>query len=175
MNGNDKEYAIALFSLMLESDEVDKVIPDIDLVDTLFKENPEYIDYLSNPSVPKSERIESLRSVFEGQVCDHVYSFLNVICEHRDMHVLFSAISEFRKMYEDYMHIADAVITSAVELTDEQKARLTAKLTKVTGKTIKPQYVIDKGLIGGISVTVDGKHFDGSVRKNLKNIKEVIS
>jgi F0F1-type ATP synthase delta subunit len=53
---------------MLESDEVDKVIHDIDLVDTLFKENPEYIDYLSNPSVPKSERIESLRSVFEGQV-----------------------------------------------------------------------------------------------------------
>ena len=41
MNGNGKEYAIALFSLMLESDEADKVITDIDLVDTLIKENPE--------------------------------------------------------------------------------------------------------------------------------------
>ena len=71
MNGNDKEYAIALFSLMLESDEADKVIPDIDLVDTSFKVNPEYIDYLSNAYLAKSERIESLRRVFGGQVCEY--------------------------------------------------------------------------------------------------------
>ncbi len=175
MNGNGKEYAIALFSIMLESGESSTIIGDIDLVDSMFMENPDYIEYLINPSIPKSERIESLRSVFEGQVCDNVYSFLNVICEHRDMHVLFSAIEEFRAMYEDYMHIAEAVITSAVELTDEQKARLTAKLTKVTGKTINARYFVDKSLIGGISITVDGKNFDGSVRKNLKNLKEVIS
>jgi F-type H+-transporting ATPase subunit delta len=83
-------------------------------------------------------------------------------------------------MFEEFREIkcfinGKPVYEDDEELTDEQKARLTAKLTKVTGKTIKPQYVIDKGLIGGISVTVDGKHFDGSVRKNLKNIKEVIS
>lgn len=175
MNGNGKEYAIALFSVMLESGLEQEIFDDLNLIDRSVKENPEYIEFLINPSIPKSERLASLRSTFEGQVCDQVFAFLNVICEHRDMYVLFSAIDEFRTMYEDYKIFAKAVITSAVELNDEQKSRLIKKLSEVTGKTIVADYVIDKDIIGGLSVIVDGKHFDGSVRKNLKNIKEVIS
>ncbi|MBR1797117.1 MAG: ATP synthase F1 subunit delta [Clostridiales bacterium] len=175
MNGNGKEYAIALFSIMLESDPEGRIYEDLNLVDRSIKENPDYLEFLVNPAIPKSERIESLRGVFEGRVCESVYSFLNVICEHRDMYVLFSAINEFRGLYEDYMNMADAMITSAVELTDDEKRRLVSKLSEVTGKKIRATYTIDKELIGGVSVTVDGKHFDGSVRKNLKNIKEVIS
>ena len=175
MNGNGKEYAIALFSVMLETGTEDKVAGDLNFIDRTFKENPEYIDYLNNPSIPKSERIESLKSTFEDSVCESVFAFLNVICEHRDMSVLFSSVEEFNTMYDDYKHIATAVITSAVELSDDQKKRLVSKLSEVTGKNIHAEYEIDKNIIGGLSVVVDGKHFDGSVRKNLKNIKEVIS
>lgn len=175
MNGNGKEYAIALFSIMLESDQDHQISKDLDMVYKTVKDNPEYVEFLINPSIPKSERIRSLQEVFEGNVCDTVYSFLNVICEHQDTYALFNAIEEFRILYEDYMNIADAVVTSAVELTNAQKAKLTAKLSAVTGKTIRAEYVIDKSIIGGVAVTVDGKNFDGSVRKNLKNIKEVIS
>ena len=55
------------------------------------------------------------------------------------------------------------------------KSTLVKKLSEVTGKTVRASYVIDKDLLGGLSVSVDGRHYDGSVRKNLKNIKEVIS
>jgi F-type H+-transporting ATPase subunit delta len=49
------------------------------------------------------------------------------------------------------------------------------RLRKVTGKAISPIYKVDESIIGGITVTCDGKFFDGSVVRNLKNIKEVIS
>lgn len=175
MNGGGKEYALALFSIMLENEHHDDIYNDIELVDAVFKENPEYIEFLINPSIPKSERVGDLRRVFEDKVCEPVFSFLNVIFEHRDMYVLISAIDEFRSMYENYMSIADAVITSAVELTDDEKHRLERKLTDVTGKKIRASYVIDKSIIGGVSIAVDGKNYDGSVRKNLKNLKEVMS
>ena len=176
MNGGGKEYASALFSIVLENEnQVSDIYNDIETVDKLIKDNPEYVDYLINPSIPKSERKKNLSDTFDGKVCDPVFAFLNVIMEHRDMKVLLSAIEEFRTMYEYYMNIADAVITSAVELTGEEKQKLISKLSRVTGKTIRPVYVIDKKLIGGLSVTVDGKFYDGSVRKNLKNLKEVMS
>ena len=170
MNGGGKEYAVALFSLMLESGDQETIYSDLMFVEKTFKENPEYIEFLINPSIMKSERIDALQKVFEDQVSETVFSFLNVILLHRDMHVLLSAIEEFRSLYEDYMRIADAV-----ELSDEQKKRLVAKLSSVTGKNIRATYVIDKDLLGGVSVTVDGKHFDGSVRQNLKNLKEVLA
>lgn len=175
MNGGGKEYAVALFSLMLENGDQETIYSDLMFVEKTFKENPEYIEFLINPSIMKSERIDALQKVFEDQVSETVFSFLNVILLHRDMHVLLSAIEEFRSLYEDYMRIADAVVTSAVELSDEQKKRLVAKLSSVTGKNIRATYVIDKDLLGGVSVTVDGKHFDGSVRQNLKNLKEVLA
>lgn len=175
MNGSGKEYASALFSIILEGADAKDIYSDIETVDRLFRENPEYIDYLVNPSIPKSERINNLRQTFDGQVCDPVFAFLSVIMEHRDMKVLLSAIDEFRTMYEYYMNIADAVVTSAVELTEDEKKKLINKLSAVTGKSIRATYVIDKSLIGGLSVTVDGKLYDGSVKKNLKNLKEVMS
>ena len=175
MNGNGKEYAIAMFAIMLEDENPERIYNDIIEVDKSFKDNPEYLEFLINPSIPKSERMESIKAVFEQRVCDPVFSFLSVICEHRDMYILFSAIDEFRSMYEEYMNYADAVVTSAVELTEDEKTRLVKKLSEVTGKTVRASYVIDKDLLGGLSVSVDGRHYDGSVRKNLKNIKEVIS
>lgn len=175
MRGNGKEYAVALFSIALESEQHAQIYDDMEYLKELVNDNPEYIDYLVNSSIPKSERVNNLREVFEGRVCDPVFAFLNVLLEHRDTNVLLSAIDEFRSLYEDYMNVADAVVTSVVELTDEQKKKLISKLSLVTGRRIRATYVIDSSLIGGLSVTVDGKLYDGSIKKNLNNLKEVMS
>ena len=97
---------------------------------------------------------------------------LKLIKKYGYMAVDYVTVSEGK--FPD-MSIADAVITSAVELTDDEKHRLERKLTDVTGKKIRASYVIDKSIIGGVSIAVDGKNYDGSVRKNLKNLKEVMS
>lgn len=175
MRGNGKEYAVALFSIALESGQHAQIYGDMEYLKELVNDNPEYIDYLVNSSIPKSERVNNLREVFEGRVCDPVFAFLNVLLEHRDTNVLLSAIDEFHSLYEDYMNVADAVVTSVVELTDEQKKKLISKLSLVTGRRIRATYVIDSSLIGGLSVTVDGKLYDGSIKKNLNNLKEVMS
>jgi len=175
MNGNGKEYALALFSIALENENIEVIHSDLCSVKEAVDSNPEYLEYLINPAVPKSERIENLGVVFEGRVCEDVFAFLNVICEHGDLYALHTVFEEFDSMYQDYMKYAKAVITSAVELSDEQKAKLLAKLSRVTKKRIEAEYIIDKNLMGGITVEVDGKFYDGSVRKNLKNIKEEIS
>ena len=124
MRGNGKEYAVALFSIALESEEPAQIYGDMEYLKELVNDNPEYIDYLVNSSIPKSERVNNLREVFEGRVCDPVFAFLNILLEHRDINVLLSAIDEFRSLYEDYMNVADAVVTSVVELTDDQKPML---------------------------------------------------
>ena len=175
MNGNAKEYALAMFAIALENESMAQVHDDLDVIREVIDENPEYIEYLVNPAVSKSERTNSLSAVFEGKVCEDVFAFLNILCDHGDTYILGDCVEEFNAMYEDYMRFSKAVVTSAVELSDDQKSRLITKISAVTGKRVEAEYVIDKALIGGISVEVDGKLFDGSVRKNLNNIKEVIS
>ncbi|MCQ2532129.1 MAG: ATP synthase F1 subunit delta [Saccharofermentans sp.] len=175
MNGNAKEYALAMFAIALENNSIAEIHDDFLSLREAFDDNTGFMEYLINPAIPKSERFECLREVFESRVCDDVFSFLNIICEHGDSYTILPTIDEFEAMYEEYMRYSKAVVTSAIELSDDQKRRLISKLQAVTGKRIEAEYIIDKSLIGGLAVTVDGKHFDGSVRKNLKNIKEEIS
>ena len=175
MTTTGREYALALFETAYESGNIDGIRDDIRAINKLLKKMPDYIEFLSNPGIPKKERMDALRTAFEGKVDDVVYAFLAVMTEGADMASFFDSYKEFEHMYEDYKRFTYAEITSAVELTDEEKAKLIAKLESITGKTVRPKYKIDPALMGGITVTADGMFFDGSVRKNLKNLEKEIS
>ena len=71
--------------------------------------------------------------------------------------------------------ILDATVTSAVALTDEEKQRLQAALEKQSGGKVNIAYALDRELLGGLIVEIDGKILDGSVRDRLQRVKEVIS
>lgn len=70
---------------------------------------------------------------------------------------------------------AVAVVTTAVALTQDQERSLLSALQKRTGKTVTLKTVIDKELLGGIKVEIDGEILDGSLKNNLKRAREVIS
>jgi F-type H+-transporting ATPase subunit delta len=175
MNTTGREYALALFETAYESGNIDDIRNNIRSLKELFKEMPDYIEFLSNPGIPKKERMEALQKAFEGKVDEVLFSFLAVMTDRADMGHFFDAQKEFEHMYEDYKKFTYAEITSAVELTEEEKTKIVAKLEEITGKTVRPKYKTDPALMGGITVTADGMFFDGSVIKNLKNLEKEIS
>ena len=175
MTNVGREYAIALFEAAYEDGSLDAVRDDLTEIRKLLKKEPDYISFLMNPGIPKEERLDSLSEAFEDNVEQLLYSFLAVMTTNNHLNEFFTAAKEFEKMYEDYKKMSFAVITSAVKLTDEEKRKIVTRLRKVTGKAISPIYKIDPSIVGGITITCDGKFFDGSVVRNLKNIKEAIS
>ena len=68
-----------------------------------------------------------------------------------------------------------AVVKTAIELNDTQKQGLVKGLEKRTGKKVTLKTVIDRSLLGGIQVEIDGESLDGSIKNNLKRAREVIS
>ena len=72
-------------------------------------------------------------------------------------------------------HISNAKVTSAVQLTDEEKQKLKNKLESVYRGEVNIEYFIDETLIGGLIVDVDGKIMDGSLRSRLHDVKGVMN
>jgi F-type H+-transporting ATPase subunit delta len=70
------------------------------------------------------------------------------------------------------MGIAEAVVTSARELNDQQKTDLTRALERRTGKKIEARFREDKTLLGGAVVRVGSTVYDGSVREQLTRLRE---
>lgn len=175
MTATGNNYAEALFMLAREENLTEEFYDGLRLVEEVFVETPEYLQFLVTPSIPKSERTAALAAAFEGRVHTHVLSFLQLMCEQARSEQFFESASEFYRLREWASGTAIAVVKSTVELTDAQKSDLTAALEKRTGKKITLKCVIDNTLIGGIAVELDGELLDGSVKSNLKRAREVIS
>ena len=169
-----KEYAMALFSLAQETDAVNEISEALDTVSAVMKENPEYTDFLASPNIPKSERTAAIEQAFSGSVPEHVVSFLSILCDRGRIRNLSECISEYRQLCDAANRISVAEISSAVELTENEKSALTKKLEKLCGNSVVLNCTVDPSLIGGMVVSVDGRVIDGSIRHRLHELKEVM-
>ena len=64
-----------------------------------------------------------------------------------------------------------AEVRSAVELSDEQRKRLTESLKKATGLDVDLVVIIDPTVIGGIVTQIGDTVIDGSVRHRLNRVR----
>ena len=175
MAATGNNYAEALFMLAREENCVDEFYEGLKMIEGILKENPEYLQFLSTPSIPKDERTQALAVAFEGKINTHILSFVQLLCEHGRAESFFDCVSEYERLREWASNTVVAVVKTAVELTDDQKSGLIKSLEQRTGKKVTIESVIDNALLGGIAVEIDGQLLDGSVKTNLKRAREVIS
>ena len=170
-----KEYGAALLMLGAENNKEKESARDLDTVKALFCENEEYRMLLSSPALPLKERLSLIESSFGDVVCEHVLSFVQLMCEKGRMEAFDSAYEEYKALLDASMRASKARITSAVELSDDEKERLLAKLSKAYQKNVTAEYFVDGSLIGGVIVELDGTVIDGSIRQRLSDVKDVIN
>ena len=174
MRQTDKEYAEALFELCAEEGTLSECLADVNDVKELFKAYPEYVSLLSSPAVPLSERLSAIDEAFGERMTPYTVYFLKLLCEKGRI-CLFSEIAEeLNKLYLHYTGRTTAYVTSAFELSDEQKAALVKKLSKSENKEIDAVYSVDPSLMGGVKVEVCGKVYDGTIKRRIRDVKEVM-
>ena len=174
MRQTDREYAEALFSLCVEENVLETARSDMKTVKEVILENPEYSLLLASPAIPLSQRLAAIDEAFDGKICEYCVYFLKLLCEKGRIPVLLDSIREFEELCTAYQGRIEATITSAVVLSEEQKAALIEKLEKANNKIIVPTYKVDPEIMGGILVEMDGRVYDGTLKSRLRDVKEVM-
>lgn len=168
-------YGGSLYDLAVEEKNSAAMMEELTGIQEIFKENPEYMRLLSEPSIPRAERLSLIDQAFDGQVHPYVNNFLKVLCEEGLIRELYSCIAQFRSRFYEDQNIAEAVVISAVPLSEKQISALKTKLEKLSGKTIILQQKIDAGVIGGLRVEVDGKQFDGTLENRISTVRRKVT
>lgn len=177
MNNTDraKEYATALFMIATEQNEAKKFAAALETVTISLRDNPEYTEFLCAPNISKAERVLSLQAVFGGDIPEDVLSFVKLLCEKDRIRITEACFREYMKLYDESKRVSWAYVKSAIPLTPEQKTALRMKLEKQSGRNVLLECTVDDTLLGGIIVEMDGKILDGSLRRRLQDVKEVMS
>ncbi|MBQ7636532.1 MAG: ATP synthase F1 subunit delta [Lachnospiraceae bacterium] len=164
-------YAEALFELAVEDNRIDDLYAQIDMLEKLFSENPEFIDLLTHPHITKEEKMEAIEKTLKGRVDDEVVGLLRVVTEKDRASEIGNIFENFRAKVYDLKKIGVVQISSAVGLSEAQKKKIEDKLLKTTGfKSLETHYSVDKDLIGGMVIRIGDRVVDSSVRSKIEKM-----
>ena len=174
-NNISHEYAEALFLLSCEEKSEEKYLSDLRLVKKMLEKEPEYLELLHSPSIGKEEKLNLIESAFGESVNEHIVSFLKLLCENNRIEQLFSCFEAYEKLYNQVKRVIVANVTSAVTLTEDEKARIKSKLEKKLGNSVELVCKVNEKILGGIIIETDDAVIDGSLKRKMRDVKEVIS
>ncbi|MBE5798166.1 MAG: ATP synthase F1 subunit delta [Clostridiales bacterium] len=175
MTETSRSYADALFSLAAETKSIPETLEALRFARNELYRTEGALDLLASPAIPKDERLSVLTKAFGDALPEHVMSLLCVMCANGCIRELDDCLTAYVELHDAAQKLSTAHVTSAVPLTDAEKAELTAQLTKKLGRTIRLVCDEDASLLGGMIVRVDGKVIDGSLKHRLQQIKEVMN
>ena len=162
MTDTARIYGGSLYDLAVEENLTDALMEQTQQVRQIFRENPEYVHLLSEPSIPLTERTGLIEEAFGKDAQRYLVNFIKLLCERGLLREFAGCCEMFENRYNADHNIARALVTSAVALTETQQAALKEKLEKISGKKVRLTLKTDPGVIAGVRVEMEGKQLDGT-------------
>lgn len=168
-----KLYAKALFELAQEHNELESIQGDLaGLVETM-KEQPELHQAFSAFMFSTSDRGKLIDELAKKMSLNAlVVRFLHLLVAKNRLLVLDAIYEAFRNLVDESKNTVRGTVTTVEPLTESQ----TADLSKTFGRKLNKQVVldsaIDKEILGGLIVKIQGLTFDGSLRTTIRRLKE---
>jgi F-type H+-transporting ATPase subunit delta len=166
------QYANALADIALAQGAAEPAARQLNDFGSAYAQSAELRTFLASPAVT----VEAKHAVIEkinGRMSASkiIRNFLFVITDHRRTQLIPEILAMFQQVIRQRQGVAEAQISSAVELSAAQKKELAATLTKVTGKKIETKYSLDPALLGGAVVRIGDTIYDGSLRSRLNEMR----
>lgn len=167
-----ERYAGALVDVALENKQADQVKQELEAFAALIRESPELNAVLSNPSIARASKHSAIEQIVARMGASRTLrNYLFVIVDQRRAGMLVEIEQAFSRLLDARQGITQAKVTSATELTAQERAELSAALEKLTGTKVQAQYATDEALIGGAVVRIGSTIYDGSVRTQLERMR----
>ncbi len=165
-----KSYGEALF-LLEEGKDIEE---ELRLALAALRGVPGLEAVLMSPRIEGEERAALARKAFHEVKDQHLLSLLLLLSKKRK-------ISLLPKVCEGYLLLLDkkngterGIVHSVRPLSAEEIRRLEKALACEKGTRVRLENRIDESLIGGVSVTLGDRHYDGSIKGRARSLREAL-
>lgn len=126
--------------------------------------------FLESPRVSYERKNEILSRAFGDRVPRVFLRFLQTMVHNRRQMMIPEIATEYMKLLDAEEGRVHAEVTLARPATDAETKEIGTQLSRVLGKNVLPQVVIDPSIMGGIIVKVGNTVMDGSVIRRLSKL-----
>jgi F-type H+-transporting ATPase subunit delta len=167
-------YAKSLLDLAVEKGQLEQVNKDMVLVDEVCKGSHDLVLMLKSPIINTDKKQIVLKEIFGGKISDMTLQFMNLMADKKREDILEEIGAAFTSQYKVYNNVTSAVVTSAVALDADTKAKIIALVKAEAKGEVEMTEKIDPSLIGGFILRVGDKQIDESVSRKLTDIKKTL-
>lgn len=165
-----KRYAHALFEVASERQLMDDIEDDLTAVLQVFKD--EKIDEMFlNPRMDTQSK-KALIDSFAAKVTDETGNLLKLLVDRGRETELADITQQYIAAANEARGIAEATITTAVSLTDEEKQQMAEQFGQAIDKQLRLHTEVDSDVVGGVLVRIGNRVYDGSIAGKLERFRQ---
>jgi len=164
-----KRYARALFEVASERGKIDQIETELKAVVEAIQQSADLSKIMLHPHISPEAKKDLANELFAAHVSEEVKNFLGVVIENGRESDFNNILAGYVQLANEARGFADAVVTSAKPLNDEEQAALAEKFGKMLNKKLRIQTVVDASILGGIIVQIGDRLYDGSIRTKLQH------
>ncbi len=170
-----KRYARAFFEIAREDGLYEKYYHELTLFSSIVKENKDLKDLLLNPVFDQAEKRAVVDSLLKKvDISNITANFLRLLVDKRRIGILPDIESCYRKLMDDALRKIRVDVKTAFPLSAELSAKLQKRMEELTGRKVEMAVSEDASLLGGIVVGVGDTLYDGSIKTQLHNIRNLL-
>ena len=166
-----KRYAKSLLDLATELGKVEEVKADMETILNTIAESHEFALLIQSPIISPDRKVAIFKELFEGKLSELSCNFLEIITRKGREKKLGSIAQGYLNLYRISKGIEVATIITAIQLSDAEREAIRTKVAEASGKQIEIEEKVDPLLIGGMTLRLGDKQFDGSIASQLKALK----
>jgi F-type H+-transporting ATPase subunit delta len=168
LGGPARRYAEALLEIATGESAVPAYRSSLDSLRGAF--GPEIVRALRDRRVPVDRRRAAVEAATARE--PRAIRAVAVLLLERDRLALLPGIAQaYADLVDRREGIVKAKVTTAVELDEERRSEVVARLERTTGKGVRATFAVDPALLGGATVQLGDHLIDTSVRAQLEAMR----
>jgi len=137
--------------------------------------HPEIGALIVNPRVDRSQLEGLMLAVCGEKTSTFERNFVKFLVENHRLILLPEIAAIFELMRAEAEQSVDVEITSAFDLDEAQKQKITVAMNKRMGRDVRLSCKTNSDLLGGIIIRSGDKVIDGSARTNLSELAHALA
>ena len=126
LNSVTTPYAEALLQVVNENSQTEEMVSEVKQLLELINDSLNWRRQLSSILETDAKK-KIIIEIFSNKINSSLLNFLKLLADRQRIGILTSILDRFLEIYRENSNIALATVTSAVELTDEQKGLITKR------------------------------------------------
>jgi F-type H+-transporting ATPase subunit delta len=165
-----KRYGKALFEVAQGHSLLPQVGADLQLVSESLA-NEDIANWLSHPATLAESKKAIITQNFPS-IQTITKNFLFLLVDEGRENELTGIASEYRRLALEASGMAEAIVTTASPMKNNEKAELVQTFAEMIGKKLVIQEQVDSNILGGVVVQVGDRLYDGSLKTKLLRFQE---